>query len=107
MAITLPIDSSAEFYRVETAIENETFIFEVNWNTRDSAWYISLLDANENYLLSGMRINARNELVHLNPRQTGPGGAILVFDSAGEGGAPGRYDLGDKVELIYFPVSEL
>ena len=108
MALLLPFDSVDREYSVSCLIEDQRYIFDLNWNERDESWYMSMSDDDGNPILSGAKIVLYSNLIgFVSDMATIPEGAIVAIDTADSDEEAGRYDLGDRVLVLYIPVSEI
>ena len=104
----LPFDSTDPHYTVTVPLEGARYVFCLDWNAREEAWYLSINDLENEPILSGLRIVADwTPLRRFHYLDNIPPGEILILDTSGEGMDPGRNDLGDRVLVLYFAEADL
>lgn len=87
-------------------LDNAQFIFDVQWNDRDAAWYFNVLDTNENPIYVGIKVVLGTYLGRRCTDPSFPRGIMLANDLSGSGLDPGIDDLGGRVEVWYYLPSE-
>lgn len=105
--LLLPVAPGLARYTFQCELDKATYKFSLEWNDRDSGWYMSIADVNGVPLLSGRRIVLNYPLINVYRDTRLPLGNIMAFDSTGLDVEPGYADLGDRVYLAYTPFSEL
>jgi hypothetical protein len=99
--LTLPTrtDGTAH-YSFDVLLDGAKFYFDLRWNARDGAWYMSISDRDRAPIVSGVRVVTNWPLLRrcVDPRR--PAGTIIAIDSTEEGD-PGLTDLGGRVVLTY------
>lgn len=105
MALVLPVDSIDEAYTFRTQISDIELLFEVNWNSRDESWYISISDIEATPIISGVKVVSGPDLLGNVRDRTGlPEGFLVALDTSQAQSRAGRNDLGDRVKLVFmFP----
>lgn len=105
--VILPVAPGFARYTFQCELDKVSYNFALEWNDRDSGWYMSIKDVNGNVLLAGRRIVLNYPLINLYRDTALPAGSIMAFDSTGTDTEPGYADLGDRVYLAYIPYAEL
>jgi hypothetical protein len=108
MALALPLlNDGTSWFSYQVELDGRTFGLEFRWNERDASWYLSLRDADDAPLLSGLRVTvghlylSRFRLLGL------PKGELEFVDTTGQDEDPGFTDLGSRVVLLYTPYAEI
>lgn len=103
----LPLIPGEPHYRFSTELSGIPFVVEVRWNQREEAWYMTVLDANESPVLSGVKLvlGALLGARSADPRK--PPGAFVVADLSGTGRDATLDDLGTRVVVSFFSNEEL
>lgn len=104
---TLPTRTDVPRYDFEIELDGVVYVFDMEWNDRDSGWYMSILDRDLTPLLSGRRVVTNWPLTNRYRDSRLPAGTIEAVDTSGSETEPGLSDLGDRVKLIYTPKADL
>lgn len=109
MPVEIPLVPSVPNYRRTTTIEDSTYIFDVRWNARESAWYFDLLEEDETPIRIGLKIVLGTFIGRTCHHPLFQAGAFIALDSSGENRDPGLDDLGfgARVALTYWTVEDL
>jgi hypothetical protein len=94
-------------YTFNVQLDNITYIFEFNWNDRQSAWFFNLLDANSNMLLAGRKVVLGLFMLTEFVSSGFPLGDLTAIDTGGTNQPPGLTELGNRVILYYFDTTDL
>lgn len=103
----VPVTNDDPQYTFLTRLETVPVVFEIRWNDRDKLWHFSLLDDDGNAYFGALRIILGLNLWErcLDPRR--PPGALVAYDTSGQGIEAGYADLGTRVQLLYVTSDEL
>lgn len=100
MAQVIPVTIGESNQKITTAIDNETYVLRVRWNTRDAAWYLDAWERDGTTAIAlsvkivvGIMLGATVQHPLFMP-------GLFAFDTSGEGIDPGLNDLGGRVQLI-------
>lgn len=52
----IPLDPSATNYRLRVPLDNETYLFDVRWNSRDAAYYVDIRQQDETPVALGLKL---------------------------------------------------
>jgi len=53
MAIEIiPLISSIDAYKFRVTIQEQVFVFDLHWNTRDDRWFLQIFDINNDHIIS-------------------------------------------------------
>lgn len=107
VAQTLPLRTDAPRYALRVDLDAQRYSFEFEWNDRAGAWFFNLLDASEDPILQGVRVVVNSSLLELFRDPRLPPGVLFAADSTGLDLDPGLTDLGDRVQLVYYPLVDL
>jgi hypothetical protein len=89
----------------QTTLEGVTYYFDFQWNFREEAWFMSILDADLDPILSGRRIVLNFPLLRLVDERRPPGQILALAETGGED--PGYDELGSRVKLYYLTAEEV
>lgn len=103
----LPTRTDAARYDFEIELDGQTFVFDFEWNDRDSGWYMTITDVNGDVLLAGRRVVLNWPLINIYRDSRLPAGTIEAVDTSSTDTEPGYTDLGDRVKLLYTPLADL
>jgi len=107
MALELPIDSTDPHYVLTVQLEGARYQLAMDWNERESAWYLSVAEEDGTQIVDGIRVVVDWPLLRKVAASTRPPGEIVFVDTSRSGEDPGRYELGERVVATYFLESEL
>lgn len=105
MPFLLPFESTPS-YRFSTTILNRQFVFDVRWNYREEAWYFDILDEAEEPIILGTKI-VLGAMLNRTRDPAFPRGIIIASDLSNTGQDAGLNDLGDRVQVYFYPEEEL
>jgi hypothetical protein len=103
---TIPTRTDLESYVEQVELDGVVYEFDVTWNQRDGAWYLSLSDAEGKPIASGLRIVVDFPLLHYVGHPDKPPGTLMAIDTSGSGVDPGLSELGGRVQLVYHAATE-
>ncbi len=101
MPAIIPLIPSANNYRLRVPIGGPVYLFDVRWNSRESAWYFDLSKENETPIASSIKMVVGQNISA--PRYTDAFFKIWMFtviDTSGKNLDPAYDDLGARVQLI-------
>jgi len=106
--LEIPVLPDSVRWVQETNLDGVRYLLHFTWNQRESAWYVSIHDVNDDALASGAKIVANWFLFlrRINPGVMPPG-RLYVTDTTGGGVDPGQRDLGERVKLIYVDAEDV
>jgi hypothetical protein len=92
-------------YLYTATLDGTVFQLEYAWNQRmdngNGKWTVSLSDSQGNLLIGPVPVIATWPLFTRFKFDGLPAGTIFPFDSSGQNLDPGRFDLGDRVRMLY------
>ena len=106
MPVELPVESAPPSQSFAVDLDGQIYRFEIVWNERAEAWSLSILQPDETPIVMGVRISGSWDLLEHYSRPELPPGNLLSVDMGGDNEPPGRFDLGERVRLIYFGADE-
>jgi hypothetical protein len=80
------------------------FTFNPRVNNDEGRWFVSLSDQTGALLIAAVPVRATWPLFDRFKGRGGPPGTLFAFDTTGNNEDPGRFDLGDRVRLLYLEV---
>lgn len=89
-----------------TTLDGRDYLLYFSWNQRESRWYLTLCDADNDPIVCGVKLVARWDLLRLVTDARRPPGKLYVDDPTGDGD-PGLDDLGTRALLRYADAEEL
>lgn len=106
--LTIPARTDLPDYQMEIALDGLTYSLRLRWNTREQAWYLTLLDETDDPIQDFCNVkvvvNAPIGSRSVDPRR--PPGFFVAMDSTNLHTDPGFTDLGDRVQLYYLEASD-
>lgn len=103
----LPFESIDPHYEFEIDLEGTRYVFVLDWNSRDEAWYLSLALPDGTQILDGRRVVLGSPVFRRLTHASRPLGDLIFLDTDGTSVEPGRNDLGGRVVGIYFDEADL
>ena len=100
--VILPFVPGDPNYRIGTTLAGIQYLFDVRWNTRESAWYMAVLQDDETVIRSGIKIVLGAALGAHTVADAWPDGVFYAVDTSGTGVDAGLDDLGDRVQVYWF-----
>lgn len=97
----IPVDANSASFKQRIELDAKEFVIQIGWNTRQSRWYISLMDANENPLVMGITLVANYPLFNRFKGTQYPQGVMMLFDGTGNWSECNRDGLGSSHYLTY------
>lgn len=118
MSLRIPTSTTFPFYSQTTTLDGQDYVFRFLWNQREGTWFFSLLDADEDPIVEGLKVVVNLPLLRLVTDERKPPGVLLAVDTtapevdrtAGEKVLaldPGLEELGERVLLLYFSEAEI
>lgn len=104
LEIAIP-DGPAWSQRVR--LDGVYYTISVRWNDRAQVWMLDAGDSDGVVRVAGIAIRLGVHLLGQAQDPRLPPGALFATDSAPGALDPGRYDLGDRVRLLYLDAAEL
>jgi hypothetical protein len=105
--LELPLRPDLDDYQFETELEGETYQFRVAWNPRAGAYFLSLLDGDENELKPGVRVVLGVPLYIRDTDARFPPGQLIAIDTSHTDVEPAFGEFGRRVKLLYVEAAEL
>lgn len=106
--LQLPTSTINPFYVFEIELDGVLFRMEFKFNERDQAWYMSILDTNDNHLRSGLRVVSDWTLLRLWQELTKRPEGEIIATALGGITRPALIDeLGSQVILTYLDAAEI
>lgn len=97
----IPIRSDLPSYKFSIILDEISYVFQFDWNTRMNAWLMAIKDEFEEPILLGQPVLTNYDLFKRFKHRAIPRGRLYFFDTSLEYRDPERFDLGQRVILIY------
>lgn len=104
---TLPLVPSLSNYRLSTTLEGQEYLFDVRWNNREEAWYLSIFDVNGDVIKWNIKIVLGVQLGMRVTNANFPPGALYAIDLTNRGLEAKFDDIGERVVVIYLSSAEV
>ena len=107
----LPVKKDGSWFTFSTELDGVTFGFELRWNERDEAWFVTLRDGEGNAIVSGRKVvlgalfSAFRACAAV--MQAGDVYAIDLSETEAGQRDPGFDDIGTRVVLTYASDAEV
>lgn len=99
---SIPLRKDQARFDFTVVLDGVAYLFLFSWNSRDSAWYMSLFTEDETPICLGVKVVVNWPLCYRTRSPLKPPGLLMAFDQASQGVNPGLEDLGGRVRLLYF-----
>lgn len=107
MPYQLPLIPSNPNYRVGSQLGERQYLLDIRWNTRDEAWYLTVLSEEGDVIRSGLKL-VLGALVGVRVRDPDfPDGVFVVSDLSNTGLDAGLDDMGARVAVHFYTRAEL
>lgn len=97
----VPITQDDASFKIRTILEGFELVLKIDWNTRIERWHVSIYNAAEEPLVTGLPMHINTELIERFEIVGLPPGRLMLFDTSGRITEAGRDDLGDRCKLLY------
>lgn len=98
----IPLDSTFDHFSISIELDSMVYGMEFKFNSRDQRWYFDLFDSNDNLLLGSLPAMVSWPLLKQFEYRTDiPKGVLYFLDQNGTEIEPARYELGQRVLMIY------
>jgi len=88
-------------YKYLVALDGTTYLLDFLFNARVSKWFLQVSDASGNLLLAPVPVVSTWPIIKRFRDTRLPIGTVFPFDTSGNNEDPGRFDLGDRVRMLY------
>lgn len=103
----LPLKPSNASYRFATVIKDVSYIIDVHWNTRESAWYMDWYREDLTEIVLGVKIVLGCYLGRRVDEPPFSEGVLVAVDTSGEGVEAAFDDIGTRVIVRFIPTEDL
>ena len=107
--IIMPIFSSlSSHFTYAISLDGTLYNFNFYWNTRDSAWYMDILDNNNNMIHASFKLVVGYALLTQWQAYAVPPGQLIIYNLANNANTPlNLSSLGSQYMLLYITKNEL
>ena len=99
--LELPTRNDLPSYSYVISLDSVNFTLSYTFNDRMGKWFLNLGDASNNPIISQVAVIASMPLFDRFKEAAIPIGTVFPFDTSGQNMDPGRFDLGDRVRMLY------
>lgn len=114
----IPVDTSGEYDEFDTELDGVRVTFVAHWNPRadnsdangvatEGAWFFGLLNERREPLIYSVRVSTGVPLARWMRHPLTQFGCFIAADASGRYVDPGRYDLGQRVQILYYTEDEI
>lgn len=108
MADIVPTGSSQPDFQEDIDLGGRVYRLRFHYNGRDTAWYMTVADADGTEIVAGIKLIIETSLVGQYPSEDLPTGLLMVIDPEDTNEDPGRLELDDDAKaLVHVPAEEL
>lgn len=93
-------------FRVGTTLREVQYQLDVRWNSRDEAWYMDILTADETPIRMGIKIVLGVLLGRRSVDPAFPLGVLIASDTSGENEEATLNDFGTRVQVLFYTAEE-
>lgn len=105
--IDIPVFPSEAYYRFGVVIEDNNYLVDVRWNSRDLAWYLDWYTIEEKIIALNIKVVLGMYLGRRAAAAPFTNGVLVAVDTSNTDTEPGFDDFGTRVILRYIPVVDL
>ena len=106
MSVVIPFKDFASFEQ-EVQLDGVPYRILIDYNVRFEYWTISFKDRNLNEIVSGIKLVLSYDLLDQYPGRGLPPGELFVIDTTGDIDKIDRYNIIEKLALVYIPEDEV
>jgi hypothetical protein len=99
--IQIPLRSDLDNYEFSVDIDSITYLFEIQWNTRNEQWCLIVKNEAGDVLVGSVPLLVNYSLLGRFKLNTLPQGVLFLFDTSGRYADPAKADLGNRCILLY------
>jgi hypothetical protein len=99
--LEIPTRNDLPSYSYVISLDGVNFTLAYTFNDRMQKWFLNLADASGNQIVSQVPVIASMPLFDRFVAEAVPAGTLFAFDTSGQNMDPGRFDLGDRVRMLY------
>ena len=107
MPLVIPTFPSVALYVERVRLSGRDFLLTFDWNGREARWYLSIATAEGVPIVSGIKLVCNWPLLRTNVSAERPAGELFCLSAEKSTEPPGFADLGVRVRLLYYELSEL
>lgn len=93
-------------WKMQISLSGETFNMSFYWNALNEYWVMDIADADNNALVTGIKVVTNYNLTGQFIVQGMPSGSIVCQNILNQWQKIGRFDMGQTNELIYYEPGE-
>lgn len=97
----IPLRSDLPSLRFSIELDSEVFVFQFNWNTRNSRWFFDILLQDDTPVIMGQPVFVNYHVLDRFKDTRLPKGKIRFYDTSGKFMDPDRRALGERVQMFY------
>lgn len=105
--LEVPTRNNLPAYSYTITLDGTLYTLRFTFNSRMAKWFVDLSDPLENLIVSQVPVVSTWFMFDRFIAQAIPPGTLTPFDSSGQNLDAGRFDLGDRVRMIYAEVNTL
>ena len=99
--ISLPTRQNLPIYSYTIDLDGTTYTLRYRYNSRMEKWFLDFRTETGESIVEGIPIVADWPIFDRFQDDRLPPGILFAFDTSGQAEDPGRYDLGNRVQMIY------
>jgi hypothetical protein len=99
--LEISLNSNAGAFKQKIDLEGIFYTFNFQWNSRMSIWSLDILTEAEDPIVQGLPIFVNLNVIERFKDSRLPPGKIYFLDTSGNVSNPLRFDLGQRVSMLY------
>lgn len=105
--LLIPVAQGNPLQTLRVTLDGTDYLLTFDWNEREGRWYMTIADINGATLVGDIKLLANWPLTRRFHSWRGPPGDLFAVDYSPQAGEPpGFADLGARVQMVYFPVTQ-
>ena len=107
--LNIPLINLAYAYDITIDLEDTIYILRFDYNTVEEMWYLSILDDDETYIISSIKLVPNYALLEDFTVAGMPAGEFYLYDPEDDTGStyPTIDNFYTRFQLLYVPLAEL
>ena len=106
MAVSIPFLTSETHYTLTCPIDDQSYLFDVRWNSRDEAWYFDMYQDDNTPVAINVKVVIGAMLGRRSRHAFFDSHKLIATDTTGQGVDPGYDDLNSRVLVVVQSVKD-
>ena len=99
--LQVPLRNDLADFKFNLPLDETFYTFRFKWNTRMANWFMDILTLDETPILEGVPVFSNFAVISRFKDIRLPPGRLYFYDTSGNASDPLRFDLGERVIMVY------